>query len=106
MKLYVILNASPFIPCPFLRPEQLLKGAYSCLCLVNGVGMVAFRDPFGIRCVGVVELKSPGLVTCLFNPLLPLPRPLVIGKREGPNGEDEWCIASEDCAFGPIGFTR
>ena len=29
---------------------KLLKGAYSCLCLVNGVGMVAFRDPFGIRC--------------------------------------------------------
>ena len=28
---------------------KLLKGAYSCLCLVNGVGMVAFRDPYGIR---------------------------------------------------------
>jgi glutamine phosphoribosylpyrophosphate amidotransferase len=32
-------------------------------------------------------------------------RPLVIGKRSSPQG-DEWCIASEDCAFGPIGFER
>jgi len=59
---------------------RLLKGAYSCLSLVKGVGLVAFRDPFGIR-------------------------PLVLGRRATPNG-DEWCIASEDCAFGPIGFER
>lgn len=59
---------------------RLLEGAYSCICLVKGVGMVAFRDPHGIR-------------------------PLVLGKRHGENGE-EWCVASEDCAFGPIGFER
>ena len=34
-----------------------------------------------------------------------MPRPLVLGKRPGPKGND-WCVASEDCAFGPIGFTR
>lgn len=59
---------------------KLLKGAYSCLALVKGVGLVAFRDPNGIR-------------------------PLVLGKRSSPHG-DEWCVASEDCAFGPIGFER
>ncbi|KAG2491227.1 hypothetical protein HYH03_010435 [Edaphochlamys debaryana] len=59
---------------------RLLKGAYSCLALVKGVGMVGFRDPNGIR-------------------------PLVLGKRSSPHG-DEWCMASEDCAFGPIGFER
>lgn len=59
---------------------KLLKGAYSCLCLVKDVGLVGFRDPNGIR-------------------------PLVIGTRPGPHGE-EYCIASEDAAFGPIGFTR
>ena len=32
-------------------------------------------------------------------------RPLVLGKRTSDNG-DEWCVASEDCAFGPIGFQR
>lgn len=59
---------------------QSLQGAFSCICLVRGVGLVAFRDPNGIR-------------------------PLVLGTRlteEGP----EWCVASEDCAFGPIGFKR
>ncbi|GFH30538.1 glutamine amidotransferase type-2 domain-containing protein, partial [Haematococcus lacustris] len=56
------------------------EGAYSCLCLVKGVGMVAFRDPYGIR-------------------------PLMLGRRVTPLGE-EWCVASEDCAFGPIGFER
>ncbi|KAK9863324.1 hypothetical protein WJX84_002936 [Apatococcus fuscideae] len=59
---------------------KLLQGAYSCICLVKGVGLVAFRDPFGIR-------------------------PLVLGKRSSPSGT-EYCVASEDCAFGPIGFQR
>jgi amidophosphoribosyltransferase len=59
---------------------KLLKGAYSCISLIKGVGLVAFRDPHGIR-------------------------PLVLGRRQGRRGE-EWCVASEDCAFGPIGFER
>jgi len=58
-----------------------VEGAYSCICLVAGVGLVAFRDPHGIR-------------------------PLVLGKRVDANGKEEYCVASEDCAFGPIGFTR
>jgi glutamine phosphoribosylpyrophosphate amidotransferase len=68
--------------CTYLTPVsmQSLQGAFSCICLVRGVGLVAFRDPNGIR-------------------------PLVLGTRltaEGP----EWCVASEDCAFGPISFKR
>lgn len=46
------------------------------------VGLVAFRDPHGIR-------------------------PLVIGKRPSADASGiEWAIASEDCAFGPIAFER
>lgn len=29
----------------------------------------------------------------------------MLGKRPSALG-DEWCVASEDCAFGPIGFNR
>lgn len=29
---------------------KLLRGSYSCICLVKDVGLVAFRDPHGIRC--------------------------------------------------------
>ena len=29
----------------------------------------------------------------------------MLGKRHSRDG-DEWCVASEDCAFGPIGFER
>ena len=59
---------------------QSLKGAFSVICLIKDVGLVAFRDPHGIR-------------------------PLVLGQRLTPAGP-EWCVASEDCAFGPIGFKR
>jgi glutamine phosphoribosylpyrophosphate amidotransferase len=62
------------------RTMNKVEGAYSCITLINQVGMFGFRDPHGIR-------------------------PLVLGKRTGFNG-NEWCLASEDCAFGPVGFER
>jgi amidophosphoribosyltransferase len=62
------------------RTMQQLEGSYSCICLIKGVGLTAFRDPFGIR-------------------------PLLLGRRLTEQGE-EYCVASEDCAFGPIGFER
>ena len=55
-----------------------IRGAYACLAMIIGHGMVAFRDPFGIR-------------------------PLVLGKREE-NGFVEYMFASESVALDVAGF--
>ena len=40
---------------------KIVKGAYSCLTLVMDVGIVAFRDPFGIRFDQLHSLRSARL---------------------------------------------
>ena len=60
---------------------ERIQGAYSVICLVAGVGMLAFRDPYGIR-------------------------PLSVAKREVPSNGDDFAFASEDVAFGINGFSK
>jgi len=55
------------------------KGAYAVVVLIAGYGMLAFRDPFGIR-------------------------PLVIGVNETPAGKD-YLLASESVALDTLGFS-
>jgi amidophosphoribosyltransferase len=55
------------------------RGAYGVVALISGLGMVAFRDPNGIR-------------------------PLVYGKRIADNGAIEYMVASESVALDVIGF--
>ncbi|MBA3487560.1 MAG: amidophosphoribosyltransferase [Lysobacter sp.] len=55
-------------------------GAYTVVATVLGLGLVAFRDPNGIR-------------------------PLVLGKRSL-NGRDEYVVASESVALDLLGFER
>ncbi len=50
--------------------HQRIEGSYASIALIAGHGMLAFRDPYGIR-------------------------PLVIGKRKNSNSIDEWIVASE-----------
>ncbi len=50
--------------------HQRVKGSYAVLALIAGHGLLAFRDPYGIR-------------------------PLVIGKRTHSSNQSEWMIASE-----------
>ncbi len=50
--------------------HKRVQGSYASIALIAGHGLVAFRDPFGIR-------------------------PLVIGRRQAENGFDEWIVASE-----------
>ncbi|MDI1251693.1 amidophosphoribosyltransferase [Thermomonas sp.] len=56
------------------------KGGYAAVAVVLGLGLVAFRDPHGIR-------------------------PLVLGIKQTPEG-DEYAVASESVAFDILGFTR
>lgn len=56
------------------------KGSYSSLALIDKVGLVAFRDPFGVR-------------------------PLCLGQRKTAEGNVEYSVASESIAFEALGYT-
>lgn len=62
------------------RTHQRVRGAYAVTGLIAGVGLFAFRDPFGIR-------------------------PLCLGSRVNSSGLTEYAISSESVAFHPLGFT-
>ena len=61
--------------------HRRVKGGYAVVSVVLGLGLVAFRDPHGIR-------------------------PLVLGKREHKEGPDEYIVASESAALDILGFQR
>ena len=50
--------------------HKRIQGSYAAISLISGHGLLAFRDPFGIR-------------------------PLVIGKRNSIENKNEWMVASE-----------
>ena len=60
------------------KTHSRCHGAYAVVALITGFGLLAFRDPRGIR-------------------------PLVIGEKDGPT-KKEYIIASENASFSALGF--
>ena len=61
------------------RVHERCRGGYAIISMITGYGLLGFRDPQGIR-------------------------PLILGRREGPDGGDEWLLASESVALISLGF--
>lgn len=59
--------------------HKRVRGAYGVVAMIAGYGLVAFRDPYGIR-------------------------PLVLGTQTDENGKTAYAIASESVAFNAMAF--
>ncbi len=66
------------------RTHQRIEGAYAVIAIIAGYGLLAFRDPYGIRPLILGRRASTGSATHE-------------GASKGPDGpaKDEWVVSSE-----------
>lgn len=62
-----------------LTERRKVEGAFACVCMIAGFGVIAFRDTFGIR-------------------------PLILGRRTI-DGEHDYITSSESVALKHLGST-
>ncbi|QWL29438.1 amidophosphoribosyltransferase [Rathayibacter toxicus] len=61
------------------KVHERVEGSYAAIAVIAGHGLLAFRDPFGIR-------------------------PLIVGRRSTVGAPDEWIVASESLVLEAQGF--
>ena len=57
-----------------------VKGSYSVICLIANYGILAFRDPWGVK-------------------------PMIYGRRQHADGSESYAVASENVALDILGFS-
>lgn len=78
------------------------KGGYAGLYLINGIGMVGFRDPHGIR--PIVFGSRPSQTAPSSNAAATTTVPSTPAKMKKAAGSLDYCMASESVAIDTLGF--